>query len=132
MPLSRALDGHVDPNLVATLIVLVEERSTVAAARRLHLAQSTASGALAKLRNTFDDPLLVRDGRALEPTPRALELVDAVALTTLAALSGTLRTDAPGCDLVVRVGDYRPLPDRIAPMPLRRAEPHRALSRSAA
>ena len=148
MPLSRAIDGHVDLNLVATLIVLVEERSTVAAARRLHLAQSTVSGALAKLRDTFDDPLLVRDGRALEPTPRALELVeaarphlaglvaavgattdfdprtdrrtfrlgctDAVALTTLAALSGALRTDAPGCDLVVRVGDYRTLPGMLA------------------
>ena len=148
MPLSRSLDGHVDLNLVATLVVLIEERSTVAAARRLHLAQSTVSGALARLRDTFDDPLLVRSGRALEPTARALELVDAakphleglvaavgatmafepatdrrtfrlgctdaVALCTLSALSVALRTEAPGCDLVVRVGDYRTLPAMLA------------------
>ena len=71
-----AIDS-VDLNLIAALVVLVEERSTVAAARRMRLAQSTVSGILAKLRHHFDDPLLVRNGRHLEPTMRALELVEA-------------------------------------------------------
>ena len=67
--------ARLDLNLISALIALIEERSTVRAARRLHLAQSTVSGTLARLRDAFDDPLLVRNGRDLEPTPRALELV---------------------------------------------------------
>jgi LysR family transcriptional regulator, mexEF-oprN operon transcriptional activator len=67
----------LDLNLLATLVAVVEERSTVAAAQRLHLAQSTISGSLAKLRVIFKDELLVRNGRNLEPTTRALELLDA-------------------------------------------------------
>lgn len=77
MSFNRSDLGHLDLDLLATLVVLVEERSTVAAARRLHLAQSTVSGTLGRLRLALRDPLLVRSGRALEPTARALELVDA-------------------------------------------------------
>lgn len=65
----------LDLNLLRLLVALVEERSTVKVGRRLFLSQSTVSGALARLRVTFDDTLLVRNGRALEPTARAVELV---------------------------------------------------------
>lgn len=77
MTFTRTDLGSLDLNLLNALVALVEERSTVAAARRLGLAQSTVSGTLARLRETFSDELLVRHGRGLEPTSRALELLEA-------------------------------------------------------
>lgn len=68
----------LDLNLLRTFVALIEERSTVAAARRLFLSQPTISGALARLREVFGDELLVRNGRVLEPTARALELLEAI------------------------------------------------------
>lgn len=67
-----------DLNLLKALVALVEERSTVAAAQRLFLSQSTVSGTLARLRELLGDELLVRNGRTMEPTPRALELLEAI------------------------------------------------------
>lgn len=63
-----------DLNLLVTLDVLLAEGSVVRAARRLRLSPSAMSRALARLRETTGDPLLVRAGRGLVPTPRALEL----------------------------------------------------------
>ena len=67
-----------DLNLLATLDVLLDEGSVVGAARRLGLSPSAMSRALARLRETTGDPLLVRAGRGLVPTPRALELRERV------------------------------------------------------
>ena len=63
-----------DLNLLATLDVLLAEGSVARAARRLRLSPSAMSRALSRLRETTGDPLLVRAGRGLVPTPRALEL----------------------------------------------------------
>jgi DNA-binding transcriptional LysR family regulator len=63
-----------DLNLLVTLDVLLAEGSVARAARRLRLSPSAMSRALARLRQTTGDPLLVRAGRGLVPTPRALEL----------------------------------------------------------
>jgi len=147
MSYSQTSLGNFDLNLLSALVTLVEERSTVRAASRMHLAQSTVSGILAKLRDVFDDEILVRNGRFLEPTARALELAriakphidalsaaasakvefdpahdkrefhlgctDGVAYALLPALIKNLQEKAPHCDLVVRVGDYRTLPDML-------------------
>ena len=67
-----------DLNLLVTLDVLLQEGSVTGAARRLKLSPSAMSRALARLRETSEDPLLVRAGRGLVPTPRALELRDSV------------------------------------------------------
>jgi DNA-binding transcriptional LysR family regulator len=67
-----------DLNLLVTLDVLLAEGSVARAARRLRLSPSAMSRALARLRNTMGDPLLVRAGRGLVPTPRALELRERV------------------------------------------------------
>lgn len=67
-----------DLNLLITLDVLLAEGSVARAARRLHLSPSAMSRALARLRETTGDPLLVRAGRGLVPTPRALELRERV------------------------------------------------------
>ncbi len=63
-----------DFNLLVTLDVLLAEGSVARAARRLRLSPSAMSRALARLRDATGDPLLVRAGRGLVPTPRALEL----------------------------------------------------------
>ncbi|HET8798067.1 MAG TPA: LysR family transcriptional regulator [Thermoanaerobaculia bacterium] len=67
-----------DLNLLVTLNVLLDEGNVARAARRLRLSPSAMSRALARLRKTTGDPLLVRAGRGLVPTPRALELRDRV------------------------------------------------------
>ncbi len=67
-----------DLNLLVTLDVLLAEGSVARAARRLRLSASAMSRALARLRETTGDPLLVRAGRGLVPTPRALALREQV------------------------------------------------------
>jgi len=68
-----------DFNLLVTLDVLLAEGSVARAAQRLRLSPSAMSRALARLRETTGDPLLVRAGRGLVPTPRAQDLRDRVA-----------------------------------------------------
>ena len=67
-----------DLNLLVTLDVLLAEGSVARAARRLRLSPSAMSRALARLRETTGDPLLVRAGRGLVPTPRAIALREQV------------------------------------------------------
>jgi DNA-binding transcriptional LysR family regulator len=67
-----------DLNLLVTLDVLLREGSVARAAQRLRLSPSAMSRALARLRVTTGDPLLVRAGRGLVPTRRALELREEV------------------------------------------------------
>ncbi len=118
-----------DLNLLVTLDVLLTEGSVAGAARRLRLSPSAMSRALARLRETTGDPLLVRAGRGLVPTPRALELrervsqlvQDAEAVLRPAeapnlkqlARTFTLRTSDGfvenfGPDLIARVGEEAP------------------------
>lgn len=63
-----------DLNLLRVLDALLRERNVSRAAERLALSQPALSNALNRLRHLLDDPLLVRVGRAMQPTPRALEL----------------------------------------------------------
>jgi len=65
---------NVDLSLLVVLVVLLEERSVTRAARRLGRSQPAVSRALQRLRDLLDDPLFVREGVGLEPTPRALSL----------------------------------------------------------
>jgi hypothetical protein len=61
----------VDLNLLVAFDALMEERSVTRAASRLSLSQPGMSNTLARLRKLFGDPLLVREGLTLIPTPRA-------------------------------------------------------------
>ncbi|MEJ2793400.1 LysR family transcriptional regulator [Iodobacter sp. LRB] len=67
-----------DFNLLITLNAVLAEGSVAKAAKRLGLSPSAMSRALARLRDTMGDPLLVRAGRGLVSTPRALELREQV------------------------------------------------------
>ena len=68
----------IDMNLIAALDTLLTEGSVTGAARRLGLSASAMSRTLARLRAATGDPLLVRAGRRLVPTPHATELRDRV------------------------------------------------------
>jgi DNA-binding transcriptional LysR family regulator len=68
--------ADLDLNLLRTLDVLLAERSVSRAAHRLHRSQPAVSHALRKLREHLGDPLLVRQGRGLVPTPRAQALAE--------------------------------------------------------
>lgn len=68
-----------DLNLLVALDALLAEGSVVGAAARLGLSASAMSRTLARLREATGDPLLVRAGRSLVPTPRADELRDRAA-----------------------------------------------------
>src|SRR6185369_3378839 len=67
-----------DFNLLVTLDAVLTEGSVARAAQRLRLSPSAMSRALARLREATGDPLLVRAGRGLVPSPRALELRERV------------------------------------------------------
>ncbi|WP_342377287.1 LysR family transcriptional regulator [Myxococcus stipitatus] len=64
----------IDLNLFLVLHAVLETGSATEAARQLHVTQSAVSNALARLRELLGDPLLVRSGRGLTPTPRCEEL----------------------------------------------------------
>ncbi|WP_447592554.1 LysR family transcriptional regulator [Aquipseudomonas campi] len=67
-----------DLNLLVALDILLDEGSVVGAARRMHLSPPAMSRTLTRIREAVGDPILVRAGRGLVPTPKALELRDQV------------------------------------------------------
>ncbi len=67
--------NRLDLNLLITLDALLTERSITRAAERIHLSQPATSGALARLREFFEDDLLVRVGAQMLPTPLGESLV---------------------------------------------------------
>ena len=66
--------GHFDLNLFVTLDALLETRSITRASERLHIGASATSSALGRLREHFDDDLLLQVGRRMELTPLAQNL----------------------------------------------------------
>lgn len=71
---------NVDLNLLEALAVLLEERHVTRAADRYHLSQSAMSRVLQRLRETFDDELLVRTPSGYEPTRRGREIQSELAV----------------------------------------------------
>lgn len=65
---------RLDLNLLATLEALLEEQNVTRAAERLHLSQPAVSTQLSRLRDMFNDPLLIPAHRGMAPTAKALEL----------------------------------------------------------
>jgi DNA-binding transcriptional LysR family regulator len=96
-----------DLNLLVTLDVLLAEGSVARAAKRLRLSPSAMSRALARLRETTGDPLLVRAGRGLVPTRRALELRERVSGLVLDGQAVLRRVDTPNLKQLVRTFTLR-------------------------
>ncbi|MFD7923681.1 LysR family transcriptional regulator [Streptomyces sp. NPDC059740] len=68
----RHMQSKRDLNLLLALDVLLEEESVAGAAARLHLSEPAMSRTLGRVRRALGDPVLVRAGRRMVPTPRAL------------------------------------------------------------
>ncbi len=64
----------IDINLIVVFDAILTERSLTRAGETIGLTQPAVSGAVAKLRKLLDDPLLVRNGRSYDLTPKALAL----------------------------------------------------------
>jgi DNA-binding transcriptional LysR family regulator len=88
---------NLDLHALECLDMFVRERSVSRAAERLGMSQSSASEMLARLRERFDDPLLVRGREGMMPTPKALELLPQVraAIAQLHALIDAGETFSP-------------------------------------
>ncbi|MQY02006.1 LysR family transcriptional regulator [Actinomadura macrotermitis] len=68
------MQSKLDLNLLVALDALLEEGSVTGAADRLHLSGPAMSRTLGRIRKALGDPVLVRSGRAMAPTPRALAI----------------------------------------------------------
>ena len=103
--------ARVDLNLLVYLDVLLRECNVTRAAEELGISQPAMSNSLRRLRDLFDDPLLVRTSDGMTPTDRALELQPLVrnvlAAAEIAVLPKTL-FDATGSDRIFRImaSDY--------------------------
>ena len=63
-----------DLNLLVIFEALMFERNLTRVAEKLFIGQPAVSAALGRLRDLFDDQLLLRNGRVMEPTARALDI----------------------------------------------------------
>jgi len=68
----------IDLNLLVIFDAMVEERSVTRAGEAVGLSQPAMSAAVTRLRTLFNDPLFVKTGPEMKPTPRALELAGPV------------------------------------------------------
>jgi DNA-binding transcriptional LysR family regulator len=84
--------GRLDLNLLSVLVAVGDTGAVSRAAIRLGVSQPTVSGALARLREYFDDPLFVRATGGMSPTPRGAQVVEA-AREVLRRVDQTLRPD---------------------------------------
>ncbi|MBU6953426.1 LysR family transcriptional regulator [Hahella sp. HN01] len=93
---------RLDLNLLLTLDVLLTEHNVTRASERLHLSQPSVSIHLAKLREYFDDPLLLPGPRGMRPTARAEELREPLRL----ALASLAEAVAPTRDFDPSVASH--------------------------
>lgn len=83
--------NRLDLNLLVALDALLTERHISRAAEKVHISQSTMSHSLARLREHFEDELLVQVGRKMDLTPRAETLKDPIR-DVLVRISSTIDT----------------------------------------
>lgn len=87
------------------LSVALRERSLTRASEILDVSQPTLSKSLARLRTHFGDPLLIRSGNEMHPTPRAIEIEKA--LQTLLASADDLKNSSPSFDPTTATRTFR-------------------------
>ncbi|MFE9686888.1 LysR family transcriptional regulator [Streptomyces sp. NPDC006285] len=96
MTLVNTPHSALDANLAVALDALLAEQSVTRAAARLRTSPAAMSRTLGRLRRTLQDPLLVRAGQAMVPTPRALALRDEAAAVVRSL--GALLSPGEGAD----------------------------------
>lgn len=105
--------AHLDLNLLVTFEVLMTEGSVTRAANRLARTQSAVSHSLARLREQLGDPLLVKVGAVMVPSPFALKLVEDVrpilrSIQRIAALPQHFEPATSERTFRVAVSDFTP------------------------
>lgn len=85
--------SQIDLNLLLVLDTVLSERSVARAAQRLHVTPSAISNSLARLRTLLGDPLVIRSGRGIVPTPHAASLAPALK-RALSELESVVQKDA--------------------------------------
>lgn len=98
---------RLDMNLLVIFEALMFERNLTRVAEKLFMGQPSVSAALGRLRDLFDDPLLLRNGRAMEPTARAMAILKELqpALDTISgAVSRAKDFDPANSSDVFRLG----------------------------
>ncbi|MFL9944251.1 LysR family transcriptional regulator [Paraburkholderia graminis] len=103
--------GHFDMNLLVALDALLDTRSVTRASERLHIGASATSSALGRLREYFDDELLMQVGRRMELTPLGRSLaqpVREILLTVQSTVVARLEFDPAQArrNFVIRASDY--------------------------
>jgi DNA-binding transcriptional LysR family regulator len=109
---------HVDLNLLIALDALLEENSVAAAADRLHLSAPAMSRTLSRIRRATGDDILVRSGRTMTPTPRALELREEtreLVRRATAVLTPPRTLDLDALDRVFTIRSHDALAAALAP-----------------
>ncbi len=103
--------NRIDLNLLVYLEALLRERNVTQAANQLGLSQPAMSNGLRRLRDLFNDPLLVRTSDGMSPTARALELeplVREILMGVDRAVQPTADFEPGSADQVIRImaSDY--------------------------
>lgn len=104
-------DSDISLRHLKALSLLLEVRSLTKAAEILDVNQPTISKMLARLRAHFGDPLFVRVGLSMQPTPRALEVSEP--LRGLLAVSDNLRASAASFDPAASTREFRVLVSEV-------------------
>lgn len=115
---------QLDLNLLTALNALLEEGSVSGAAQRLHLSEPAMSRSLGRIRRVTGDPILVRTGRTMTPTPRAVamrEEVRALVLRSAAVLAPETDLDLAALERTFSVRCHDALAAVIAPTLVREA-----------
>lgn len=97
--------NRLDLNLLVALDALFAEQSITRAARRLNMSQSATSGVLARLRDYFEDPLLIQVGRTMVLSPMAVNLAGSVR-DVLLRIQSTIAVQ-PGFDATTSARHFR-------------------------
>ena len=100
-------DSDISLRHLKALSLLLEVRSLTKAAEILDVNQPTVSKMLARLRSHFGDPLFVRTGLLMQPTPRALELMEP--LRGLLAISDDLKASTPTFNPSTSIREFKVL-----------------------
>src|SRR5882724_370543 len=100
-------DSDISLRHLKALSLLLEVRSLTKAAEILDVNQPTVSKMLARLRSHFGDPLFVRNGLLMQPTPRALELMEP--LRGLLAISDDLKASTPTFNPSTSIREFKVL-----------------------
>jgi DNA-binding transcriptional LysR family regulator len=85
---------EIDLNLMLVMHVVLQERSVSRAAKRLRVTPPAVSNSLARLRELLGDPLFVRQGRGVVPTPFTLDLESELA-GAIASMERVVTSKAP-------------------------------------